>query len=128
MSESNSSRSPEGSSKQCPVCDLMFSAENSIGGDDSCPSCTELLWWFQNDSQVIQPFLESDSPLAGDSRFDSLAMDSLDVMELIMEIEDEFGVTIPDANYDKIKTFNDVIRCIQNQRQPVGPDKDNLSN
>lgn len=43
---------------------------------------------------------------------DDLKADSLDVVELVMEFEDEFGITIPDDDYDKIKTVGDAINYI----------------
>jgi acyl carrier protein len=43
---------------------------------------------------------------------DDLKADSLDVVELVMEFEDEFGITIPDDDYDKIKTVGDAITYI----------------
>lgn len=48
-----------------------------------------------------------------DSSFvDDLKADSLDVVELVMEFEDEFSITIPDDDYDKIKTVGDAINYI----------------
>ena len=38
---------------------------------------------------------------------DDLKADSLDVVELVMEFEDEFKITIPDEDYEKIKTVGD---------------------
>ena len=48
----------------------------------------------------------------GSSFVDDLKADSLDVVELVMEFEDEFGITIPDDDYDKIKTVGDAITYI----------------
>ncbi len=43
-----------------------------------------------------------------ESRFvDDLKADSLDVVELVMEFEDEFDITIPDEDYEKIQTVGD---------------------
>ncbi len=48
-----------------------------------------------------------------ESKFiDDLKADSLDIVELVMEFEDEFDVTIPDDDYDKIKTVGDVVGYI----------------
>ena len=48
-----------------------------------------------------------------ESKFvDDLKADSLDVVELVMEFEDEFEVTIPDDDYDKIKTVGDAVTYI----------------
>jgi acyl carrier protein len=52
--------------------------------------------------------------VARESSFvDDLKADSLDVVELVMEFEDEFEVTIPDDDYEKIKTVGDAIDYIE---------------
>lgn len=43
-----------------------------------------------------------------------LGADSLDTIELIMEIEKEFGITIPDDQAEKITTVGDAIAHIEN--------------
>ncbi|MDR3296922.1 MAG: acyl carrier protein [Prevotellaceae bacterium] len=43
-----------------------------------------------------------------------LGADSLDTVELIMEFEKEFGVTIPDEDAEKISTVGDAIAYIEN--------------
>ncbi|MEZ6132943.1 MAG: acyl carrier protein [Planctomycetaceae bacterium] len=44
---------------------------------------------------------------------DDLKADSLDIVELVMALEDEFDIKIPDEDYDKIKTVGDVISYIE---------------
>jgi acyl carrier protein len=44
---------------------------------------------------------------------EDLKADSLDVVELVMEFEDEFEVTIPDDDYEKIRTVGDAIDYIE---------------
>jgi len=46
---------------------------------------------------------------------DDLKADSLDIVELVMALEDEFDIKIPDEDYDKIKTVGDVISYIDNK-------------
>ncbi|MBQ3804368.1 MAG: acyl carrier protein [Prevotella sp.] len=43
-----------------------------------------------------------------------LGADSLDTVELIMELEKEFNVTIPDSDAEKIQTVGDAIAYIEN--------------
>lgn len=45
-----------------------------------------------------------------------LGADSLDVVEMIMSIEDEFEVEIPDEQIESIKTVGDVVNYIQNNQ------------
>ncbi len=42
-----------------------------------------------------------------------LGADSLDTVELIMEFEKEFGITIPDEDAEKISTVGDAISYIE---------------
>ncbi len=42
-----------------------------------------------------------------------LGADSLDTVELIMDFEKEFGVTIPDEEAEKIKTVGDAIAFVE---------------
>lgn len=44
---------------------------------------------------------------------DDLKADSLDIVELVMALEDEFDIKIPDEDYEKIKTVGDVINYIE---------------
>ncbi len=44
---------------------------------------------------------------------DDLKADSLDLVELVMEFEDEFGITVPDDDYEKIRTVGDAIEYIR---------------
>ena len=43
---------------------------------------------------------------------EDLGADSLDIVELVMALEEEFGVEIPDEDAEKIITVGDAIRYI----------------
>ena len=45
---------------------------------------------------------------------DDLGADSLDLVELVMVLEEEFGKEIPDEDAEKIQTVHDVINYIKN--------------
>lgn len=52
-----------------------------------------------------------------ESKFsDDLGADSLDTVELIMELENEFGVQIPDEDAEKIGTVQQAIDYIVNKK------------
>jgi acyl carrier protein len=51
------------------------------------------------------------------SLIDDLGADSLDVVELVMKMEEEFGIEIPDEEAEKIKTVNDVIQYITTHKK-----------
>ena len=42
-----------------------------------------------------------------------LGADSLDVVELLMAIEDEFDIEVPDEEIENIKTIGDLVEYIQ---------------
>ena len=44
---------------------------------------------------------------------DDLGADSLDVVDLVMSFEDEFGVEIPDDAVENIKTVGDIVKYIE---------------
>lgn len=46
---------------------------------------------------------------------EDLKADSLDTVELVMALEDEFGLDIPDEEADKIKTVQDAIDYIESK-------------
>ena len=43
---------------------------------------------------------------------DDLGADSLDTVELVMALEEEFGIEIPDEDAEKIQTVGDAIKYI----------------
>ena len=47
------------------------------------------------------------------SFIDDLGADSLDTVELVMALEEEFGIEIPDEDAEKMKTVGDAIRYIE---------------
>ena len=47
------------------------------------------------------------------SLIDDLAADSLDLVELAVEIERQFGITMPESLIDEIRTYGDVVDTVQ---------------
>jgi acyl carrier protein len=95
----------------CPVCGNVAVAEFcDPPGVALCPRCGNLLCWVRG---RLAALLRTDPeritrgiPLA------ELGLDSLDVVELVMDLEEEFGVPIPDEEVGRIKTVEDLIRFI----------------
>lgn len=57
----------------------------------------------------------SEEEVKPDSKFiEDLGADSLDIVELIMAMEEEFETEIPDEEAEKIRNVNDVIMFIKN--------------
>lgn len=63
---------------------------------------------------VEQLSVDRDKVVSAASFVDDLGADSLDLVELIMAMEEEFDVEIPDEDAEKIATVQDAIDYIDN--------------
>ena len=63
---------------------------------------------------VEQLGIENAETISVETTFiDDLGADSLDVVELIMALEEEFDMEIPDADAEKVVTVGDVVEYIK---------------
>ncbi|EEG77215.1 acyl carrier protein [Dethiobacter alkaliphilus] len=51
--------------------------------------------------------------IAKETSFEDLDADSLDIVELVMSLEEEFNLEISDEEVENIKTVGDVVRYIE---------------
>lgn len=68
------------------------------------------------DIVVEQLGVEADEVNIDSTFIDDLGADSLDIVELIMAFEEEFGIEIPDEAAEKIKTVQDVVSYIDQNK------------
>jgi acyl carrier protein len=61
---------------------------------------------------VIEHLDQDPTKVTPEADFQDLGADSLDEVELIMALEEEFDVEIPDADADTVKTVGDAIALI----------------
>ena len=61
---------------------------------------------------VDQLNVEEDDVTEDAAFVDDLGADSLDIVELVMALEEEFGISIPDEQAEKIKTVGDAVSYI----------------
>lgn len=63
---------------------------------------------------IVDQLGVSEAEVVGEAKFiDDLGADSLDIVELIMALEDEYGLEIPDEDAEKIETVGDAIKYIE---------------
>ncbi len=60
--------------------------------------------------------VEEDEITPETSLIDDLNADSLDVVDLLMSIDDEFEVEVPDEEVENIKTVDDLVKYIENHK------------
>lgn len=63
---------------------------------------------------IIEQLQVSETAVTEEASFiDDLGADSLDLVELIMALEEEFGIEIPDTDAEKVVTVGDVVSYIK---------------
>ena len=62
---------------------------------------------------VDQLGVDEDAVTAEANIQDDLGADSLDIVDLIQTIEDEYDLSIPDEAVEEIKTVNDIVNYIE---------------
>jgi acyl carrier protein len=108
-----SSRTPEGEPARCPLCDANIAIEPSVFfGDGTCPNCGELIWFLKApddtrtfsrhgneelrdrilDSMAEQLGIPRERIANNPSLLSDIGADSLDSVELLMELEEEFNI------------------------------------
>jgi len=50
------------------------------------------------------------------SFIDDLGADSLDIVELVMAMEEEYDIEIPDEDAEKLKTVGDVVNYLKDKK------------
>ena len=60
--------------------------------------------------------IEASKITATTSFVDDLNLDSLDIVELMMKMEDEFGVEIPEEEAENLKTVGDVAKYVESKK------------
>ncbi len=63
---------------------------------------------------IVEQLGVADTSVEMDSSFiDDLGADSLDIVELVMALEEEFDLEIPDTDAEKVVTVGDVVDYIK---------------
>lgn len=69
------------------------------------------------EEQVIEIISEqqgiSKDQITRDTTFERIGFDSLDLVEMTMELEEKFDITIPDEDAEKIRTVGQAIEYIE---------------
>jgi acyl carrier protein len=67
---------------------------------------------------IIDQLGVDEAEVTAEAKFiDDLGADSLDTVELVMALEEEFGIEIPDEHAEKIATVQDAITYIKEHKK-----------
>ena len=65
---------------------------------------------------IVEELGVEESAVSPDAKFiEDLGADSLDTVELVMRLEEEFGLEIPDEDAEKILTVRDAVQYIKDR-------------
>jgi acyl carrier protein len=62
---------------------------------------------------VVNHLYVDEAKVTADASFDELGADSLDTVELVMALEDEFGCDIPNTVAEKMVTVKDAVSFLE---------------
>jgi len=66
---------------------------------------------------IVERLSVDEKDITEDASFiDDLGADSLDTVELVMALEEEFGIEIPDEDAEKIATVGDAVKYIESHK------------
>ena len=86
--------------------------ENLRGGELEIMSSEEILEKVK--AIIVEQLGVTDATVTMEASFiDDLGADSLDIVELVMAIEEEFDIEIPDSDAEKVVTVGDVVDYIK---------------
>ncbi len=67
---------------------------------------------------VVEQLGVSEAEVVPEASFlDDLGADSLDVVELVMAIEEEYGIEIADDDAEKLQSFQDAVSYVEERTQ-----------
>ena len=66
---------------------------------------------------IVDKLGVEESQITNEASFtNDLGADSLDIVELVMEFENQFGISIPDEDAEKIGTVGDAVKYLSEKK------------
>ncbi len=73
---------------------------------------------FEKVQEIIEDTLKFDGEIKAESDlFKDLEADSLDAVELMMAVEEEFGVSVPDEELPNLHTVQDIVSYVDAHKE-----------
>ncbi|MGH2652713.1 MAG: acyl carrier protein [Actinomycetota bacterium] len=64
-------------------------------------------------SVLTEEFKVEETKIAPEATFDTMGLDSLDIVSLVMALEDRLGVDIPETAFDGIERLGDALDLLK---------------
>ncbi len=69
---------------------------------------------FDKIKEIVSEYADVDpEKITLESSLEDLGMDSLDVVDLFMNIEDEFNIELPEDEMENLKTLGDLVEYVE---------------
>ena len=69
---------------------------------------------FERTVAILQEYVESDSEITMESALiDDLGLSSLEVIRIVADFEDEFGIEVPDRVIPTLRTVGDIVKYLE---------------
>ena len=68
---------------------------------------------------IAEQFDVEEESISNDTKFEEIGADSLDIVELVMALEEEFDIEIPDASIEDITTVGDLVKFIKGKTRKI---------
>jgi len=78
-----------------------------------CSACAGLWRWFLDRFDDAEFRVPKEEYLTPETTFLQMRVDSLDTVELVMEVEEQFGVSITDPDAERMQSVVDLLRYIR---------------
>ena len=71
---------------------------------------------FEKVADILKEQFDAEEVTMDTDIMNDLGADSLDIVDLVMSLEDEFDIEIPDEDVEGIKTVGDIVKYIEDNQ------------
>jgi acyl carrier protein len=68
---------------------------------------------------IVEQFDVEEESITADTKFEDIGADSLDIVELVMALEGEFDIEIPDTAIEDITKVGDLVKFIKGKTRKI---------
>ena len=68
---------------------------------------------------IVEQFDVEEDSVTAETKFEDIGADSLDIVELVMALEEEFDIEIPDTSIEDITSVGDLVKFIKGKTRKI---------